>query len=239
MIKLNVKEKRNGSDRMRCWFDRPDNSLNCAFDNTSDCHNLRDLREEGLMEGNDMSFRRALFGGSTAGGSPAELWLNKVESTVESIYHKSNASDIITEDRETCNAMAAAAFLGCAFTVTSFTDSVPSERNGRFCDSIREAATTRYGGRFSIYLGQCSHFTADCNSVGSGINRMKYGILADRFVMADMALNSIWLVEAMNGNPGAAYRFTPSVNPKTLFATELRGAFISVISAYKEYSLRN
>ena len=185
-----------------------------------------------------MSFWNALFGESIARRSPAELWLDKVESTVASIYHKSGASDIITEDRETCTAMAAAAFLGCAFTVTSFTDAVPSERNGRFCDSIRETAKARYGERFSIYLEQCSHFTADCNSVGSCINRMKYGTLADRLVTADIGLNSIWLVEAMNGNPGAAYRFTPSVNPKTLFATELRGAFISAMSAYKEYSLR-
>ena len=185
-----------------------------------------------------MGFWEALFGGSTAGVSPAELWLGKVESIVESICNKSGASDIITEDRQTCNAMASAAFLGCAFTVTSFIDAVQSERNKLFCDSIRETATARYGERFSIYLRQCSHFTADCNSVGNGINRMKHGTLADRFVTADMALNSIWLVEAMNGNSGAAYRFVPSVNAKTLFAMELRGAFISAISAYKEYALK-
>ena len=181
-----------------------------------------------------MGWFSSLFGNPEPVKSPAARWLDLSESAVGQIMKQPQAAGLVTVDRDMGNAMGAVAFAGSAFAVVMFTDPAnPKHQN--FMDSIRETAIARYGERFKSYLAQCAHFTTDCNSVGAMCQNGR-GNLLDRLISAIMVLNSIWLVEALCGNPGVTYSFVPAMTPKTMFAASMREHFESMLAAFSDLS---
>lgn len=181
-----------------------------------------------------MGWLSSLFGNQGTVKSPADRWLDRAEAAVDQIRNKPQAAGLVTVNRDMACAMGAAAFVGCAFAVTMFTDP-GSSRYKNFMESVRETAVTRYGECFRSYLRQCGHFTADCNSV-IDLCKNGYGSLADRLIPALMVLNCAWLVEALGGNPGAAYRLVPAITQKTMFGATMHDQFESMINAFNDLS---
>ena len=181
-----------------------------------------------------MGWFNSLFGNPEPVKSPADRWLDLSESAVGQIMKAPQAVGLVTVDRDMGYAMGAVAFAGFAFAVTGFTDPA-NRRYYNFIDSIRETAIARYGERYKSYLAQCTHFTADCNSV-SAMSQIGSGSLLARLVPALMVLNSIWLVEALGGNPGVTYRFVPAKTPKTMFSMGMRNQFEAMLNAFVDLS---
>ncbi len=171
-----------------------------------------------------------LFGEQTKPKTIAEKWIEHAESNGSKIMNLQDADKMIRVDKETMKAMSIVAFLFSSFSKYMFMNP------GDTCcqevhDKIRAVALSKYGDKFNVLMGQCTHFVTECNSVGDMCRTGKGNIL-ERLLSSIDVLNSVWLVEALNENPNVTYRFTPTVNPKTLFGVQMHDLFNSTFDAF-------
>ena len=171
-----------------------------------------------------------LFGEQAKPKTFAEKWIELAEFNASKIMSFQDADKMIRVDKETMKAMSIVAFLFSSFSkymIMNPGDTCCKETH----DKIQAVAISKYGDKFNVLMRQCTYFVTECNSVGDMCRTGKGNIL-ERLLPSIDVLNSVWLVEALNENPNATYRFTPTVNPKTLFGVQMHNLFNSTFDAF-------